>query len=155
MIKNWKLHRFYHCCTVSSICYLICVHRLELILFAKNLYIVLSHTNYTHFESMFASIGPAFIRLLHVFIDYIVIRFNHGDRRLNYKFTYCYCLSFFHSLIMHLSIASFELVFFQIIQSIKQYFYNLNANFDGYMSENDIRYQSYEHMQCVAIDCIY
>ena len=59
--------------------YLIDVYQLEFILFIVILYIVWSDSIYIHFQSTFISTVAIFIRLSKIFINCIVIIFNHAD----------------------------------------------------------------------------
>ena len=68
--------------------------------------------------------------------------FNNCDNNLSYKFSFCYCLPFIHSIMIHLSFLALELIIYDIIQLIKECFNELNDNFDGYKSEK-------ENMDCV------
>ena len=55
---------------------------------------------------------------------------------------------------LYSSIALSELIFYDITQSIKQYFNNLHDKLDSNNSENDTIYKYYGNMQCVSIDGI-
>ena len=74
-------------------------------------------------------------RVINCMVTMIVLGINDGDCRSYYKFIYGYCLSFIHVLIIYLSITSSELIFYDINQCIKQYFNDLNDEFDAIQSE--------------------
>ena len=55
---------------------------------------------------------------------------------------------------IYLPITSFESIFDDIIQWIKQYFNHLNVQFDANKSQNDGKYLSHGNGECTTIDFI-
>ena len=87
---------------LSELWYLICVHQLELVLYAVILYTIwFFDLFYVYFQSILSSIIELFIQLFHIFINCIVIGFNHGECALYDKLIWCNNLSFFDSLMIY------------------------------------------------------
>ena len=109
-------------------------------------------TMYIYLQSTFVSIIRIFVDVLNIFVNHIVIimGFNNDE----YDIIYCNCLSCIDSIMIFVLIAISEMIICIGFQLIKQYFNDLNNNLGGNKSANNEKYQYYEYMNCVTIDCI-
>ena len=147
----WYITYYFAFCIVAL--YLIDVYLLELIPFMVTLYMVVD-TSYVYFKSIFISIMTISIQPVGYFYQCIEImmELNDCDCMSHYQLICGYGLSFIRVLISYLSIASSELIFYDINQWIKQYFINLNYTFDPFQAENGKQCQSYRNMHCTCIN---